>query len=75
MAVDPIQLFLDEPMAGMNQEEKEDMVRYVLDVNDGFGATIELIEHRMNAVARVQPDDVALINDTSGATGNPMGCC
>ena len=43
-------LLLDEPMAGMNLEEKEDMCRFILDVNDQFGATIALIEHDMGVV-------------------------
>jgi len=50
LAVDPALLLLDEPMAGMNQEEKEDMVRYVLDVNEEWGTTIVLIEHDMGVV-------------------------
>ena len=50
LAVDPSLLLLDEPMAGMNQEEKEDMVRYVLDVNGEMGTTIVLIEHDMGVV-------------------------
>ena len=43
-------LLLDEPMAGMNLEEKEDMSRFILDVNDQFGTTIALIEHDMGVV-------------------------
>jgi len=43
-------LLLDEPMAGMNLEEKEDMCRFIVDVNDQFGATIALIEHDMGVV-------------------------
>ncbi|RBI85591.1 ABC transporter ATP-binding protein [Rhodosalinus halophilus] len=47
---EPTILLLDEPMAGMNVEEKEDMCRFVLDVNDEFGTTIALIEHDMGVV-------------------------
>lgn len=50
LAADPSLLLLDEPMAGMNVEEKEDMSRFILDVNDEFGTTIALIEHDMGVV-------------------------
>jgi branched-chain amino acid transport system ATP-binding protein len=50
LAAEPQILLLDEPMAGMNVEEKEDMSRFVLDVNDEFGTTIVLIEHDMGVV-------------------------
>lgn len=45
LAMEPRLLLLDEPMAGMNIEEKQDMSRFILDVNDEFGTTIVLIEH------------------------------
>jgi branched-chain amino acid transport system ATP-binding protein len=50
LASEPKLLLLDEPMAGMNVEEKEDMSRVILDVNDEFGTTIALIEHDMGVV-------------------------
>ena len=50
LAAEPQLLLLDEPMAGMNVEEKEDMCRFILDVNDEFGTTIALIEHDMGVV-------------------------
>jgi branched-chain amino acid transport system ATP-binding protein len=50
LAMEPQVLLLDEPMAGMNVEEKQDMCRFILDVNDEFGATIVLIEHDMGVV-------------------------
>ena len=50
LAAEPRLLLLDEPMAGMNVEEKEDMSRFILDVNDEFGTTIALIEHDMGVV-------------------------
>ena len=50
LAAEPSLLMLDEPMAGMNVEEKEDMSRFILDVNDEFGTTIALIEHDMGVV-------------------------
>jgi branched-chain amino acid transport system ATP-binding protein len=50
LALDPKLLLLDEPMGGMNQEEKEDMARYILDVNQHWGTTIVLIEHDMTVV-------------------------
>jgi len=61
LAVDPTLLLLDEPMAGMNQEEKEEMVRYVLDVNEEFGTTIVLIEHDMGVVMDIS-DYVAVLD-------------
>src|SRR5690606_18452111 len=45
LAMEPRMLLLDEPMAGMNIEEKKDMSRFILDVNDEYGTTIVLIEH------------------------------
>ncbi|MBF9029613.1 ATP-binding cassette domain-containing protein [Rhodobacterales bacterium HKCCE3408] len=50
LVAEPEILLLDEPMAGMNVEEKEDMCRFILDVNDEFGTTIVLIEHDMGVV-------------------------
>jgi branched-chain amino acid transport system ATP-binding protein len=50
LAMEPDLLLLDEPMAGMNLEEKEDMSRFVIDVNNHFGTTIALIEHDMGVV-------------------------
>ena len=50
LAAEPQLLLLDEPMAGMNGEEKEDMCRFILDVNGEFGTTIALIEHDMGVV-------------------------
>jgi branched-chain amino acid transport system ATP-binding protein len=50
LSLDPRVLLLDEPMGGMNQEEKEDMARFILDVNEEWGTTIVLIEHDMGVV-------------------------
>jgi branched-chain amino acid transport system ATP-binding protein len=50
LAMEPELLLLDEPMAGMSLEEKEDMSRFILDVNDHYGTTIALIEHDMGVV-------------------------
>ena len=50
LAMEPKLLLLDEPMAGMNVEEKQDMSRFIIDVNDEFGTTIVLIEHDMGVV-------------------------
>jgi branched-chain amino acid transport system ATP-binding protein len=50
LAMEPDLLLLDEPMAGMNLEEKEDMSRFILDVNNQYGTTIALIEHDMGVV-------------------------
>jgi branched-chain amino acid transport system ATP-binding protein len=61
LAAEPTLLLLDEPMAGMNVEEKEDMCRFVLDVNDEFGTTIALIEHDMSVVMDIS-DRVAVLD-------------
>jgi branched-chain amino acid transport system ATP-binding protein len=61
LAAEPKLLLLDEPMAGMNVEEKEDMCRFVLDVNDEFGTTIALIEHDMSVVMDIS-DRVAVLD-------------
>ncbi|GGK24062.1 hypothetical protein GCM10010965_16060 [Caldalkalibacillus thermarum] len=50
LAAEPKLLLLDEPMAGMNNEEKEDMARFILDINEERGITIVLIEHDMGVV-------------------------
>ncbi|QIE57540.1 ABC transporter ATP-binding protein [Pikeienuella piscinae] len=60
LAADPSLLLLDEPMAGMNVEEKEDMCRFILDVNDEFGTTIALIEHDMGVVMDIADRVVVL---------------
>ncbi|MBI3634612.1 MAG: ABC transporter ATP-binding protein [Candidatus Rokubacteria bacterium] len=61
LAAEPTLLLLDEPMAGMNVEEKEDMSRFVLDVNSEFGTTIALIEHDMGVVMDIS-DRVAVLD-------------
>lgn len=61
LAAEPSLLLLDEPMAGMNVEEKEDTCRFVLDVNEEFGTTIALIEHDMGVVMDVS-DRVAVLD-------------
>jgi branched-chain amino acid transport system ATP-binding protein len=61
LAAEPKLLLLDEPMAGMNVEEKEDMCRFILDVNGEFGTTIALIEHDMGVVMDVS-DRVAVLD-------------
>ncbi len=60
LAMEPSLLLLDEPMAGMNVEEKQDMSRFVLDVNDEFGTTIVLIEHDMGVVMDISDRVVVL---------------
>jgi branched-chain amino acid transport system ATP-binding protein len=50
MAIEPELILLDEPMAGMNLEEKEDMARYVVELNEEFGMTVIMIEHDMGVV-------------------------
>jgi branched-chain amino acid transport system ATP-binding protein len=61
LALDPKVLLLDEPMGGMNQEEKEDMARFILDVNEEWGTTIVLIEHDMGVVMDIS-DRVAVLD-------------
>jgi branched-chain amino acid transport system ATP-binding protein len=60
LAAEPKLLLLDEPMAGMNVEEKEDMCRFILGVNDEFDTTIALIEHDMSVVMDISDRVVAL---------------
>ena len=71
LSVDPELLLLDEPMAGMNQEEKEDMVRYVLDVNDEWNRTIVLIEHDMAVVMDISDRVAVLDQGQKIAEGTP----
>ena len=60
LAMEPQVLLLDEPMAGMNVEEKQDMSRFILTVKDTFDTTIALIEHDMSVVMRISDHIVVL---------------
>jgi len=71
LAAEPDLLLLDEPMAGMNTEEKEDMCRFILDVNDEFGTTIVLIEHDMGVVMDISDRVVVLDYGRKIADGSP----
>ena len=71
LAMEPDLLLLDEPMAGMNLEEKEDMSRYILDVNSTFGTTIALIEHDMGVVMDLSDRVVVLEYGRKIADGTP----
>ncbi len=71
LAMQPTVLLLDEPMAGMNLEEKQDMCRFVLDVNDEFGTTIVLIEHDMGVVMDISDRVVVLDYGKKIGDGTP----
>ena len=71
LAAEPKLLLLDEPMAGMNVEEKEDMCRFILDVNDEFGTTIALIEHDMGVVMDISDRVVVLDYGRKIGDGTP----
>ena len=71
LAAEPSLLLLDEPMAGMNVEEKQDMCRFILDVNDQFGTTIALIEHDMGVVMDLSDRVVVLEYGRKIADGTP----
>ena len=71
LAMEPKLLLLDEPMAGMNVEEKEDMSRFILDVNDQYGTTIALIEHDMSVVMDLADRVVVLDYGKMLADGTP----
>ena len=71
LSMEPKVLLLDEPMAGMNLEEKEDMARFVLDVNDEFGTTVLLIEHDMSVVMDISNHVVVLDHGVKIAEGTP----
>ena len=71
LAAEPELLLLDEPMAGMNVEEKEDMSRFIIDVNEEFGTTIALIEHDMSVVMDLSDRVVVLDYGRRIADGTP----
>ena len=72
LAMRPRILLLDEPMAGMNLEETEDMARFILDVNEEWGVTVVLIEHDMGVVMDISDNVVVLDFGTKIAQGTPQ---
>ena len=71
LSMEPQVLLLDEPMAGMNLEEKQDMCRFVLDINDEFGTTVVLIEHDMGVVMDISDRVVVLDYGKKIGDGTP----
>jgi branched-chain amino acid transport system ATP-binding protein len=71
MALEPRLLLLDEPMTGMNQEEKDDMARFILDIHERHGVTILLVEHDMGLVMDIADRVVVLDFGTMIAEGAP----
>jgi len=71
LAAEPTMLLLAEPMSGMNLEEKQDMSRFILDVNDQFGTTVVLIEHDMSVVMDLSDRVVVLNYGRKIADGTP----
>jgi branched-chain amino acid transport system ATP-binding protein len=71
LAMEPQVLLLDEPMAGMNMEEKQDMCRFILDVNEEFGTTVVLIEHDMGVVMDISDRVVVLDYGKKIGDGTP----
>ena len=71
LALQPSLLILDEPMAGMNSEEKEDMARFILDVNEEHGVTIIIIEHDMGVVMDISDHIVVLDFGVKIGDGTP----
>ncbi len=71
MAIEPELILLDEPMAGMNLEEKEDMARYIVDLNEEFGMTVIMIEHDMGVVMDISSRVAVLDFGRKIAEGSP----
>jgi branched-chain amino acid transport system ATP-binding protein len=72
LALEPSVILLDEPMGGMNQDEKEDMARYILDVNQERGVSVVLIEHDMGVVMDISDHVVVLDRGRKIAEGTPV---
>jgi branched-chain amino acid transport system ATP-binding protein len=72
LSAEPRLLVLDEPMAGMNQEEKEYMVRFILDARDALGLTTLIIEHHMDVVTAICDRILVLNNGSMIASGPPQ---
>ena len=71
LALEPSVILLDEPMAGMNTEEKEDMARFILDTNEEIGITIVLVEHDMGLVMDISDTVIVLDSGHKIAEGKP----
>jgi len=71
LAMDPVLLLLDEPVAGMNQEETEDMARFILDIRRELGIAMIMVEHDMNLVSQVSDRVLAVADGSVLAIGSP----
>ena len=71
LAMEPRVLVMDEPMAGMNTEEKEDLARFIIDVREARRIPVVLVEHDMDAVFRIADRITVMVNGCVIATGEP----
>ena len=75
LAMQPKVLLLDEPAAGMNNEETEDIARFILDIHEEMGITVVLIDHDMNMVMDIATEVIVMDFGKKLFDGNPQNCC